>query len=454
MLTSSLQTKGVQAFLWISLTTALLWVALWNGYPTFYPDSGTYLECGFLLETPVDRPITYGLFIVATSLGGFSLWMTILAQAILLFVTTRAFVRLFQPSGWMVPVLIATITSGVSFLTSQVMSDVFTSIMILSMLLYGFSPKGRIGWLVLYTVCCAMHTSHLPVALLLYPVLLATMRLASVPTLRAAWMKTWGLLAATVVAYVALNISMVKSTEAFYAAHLAETGDLHEYLNRACPDANYDLCRIIDRIPQSADHFLWHEQGPMHWYPDRDRMKADLGSIIGDMLKDERSRRRILLSTLRSGTKQLSAFDAGEGNVPFPAGSGVHTRMERHFGRELSRFERMRQNDAIAFAKATNGLNAYYRVATIASLIVIGLCMMVMVRLREWRFVACVGFVAIAYVVNCFVNAGLVVVVVAHRFGAKLIWFAPLLAAIGVCWLVMHWKTIRWRLIGSEQPER
>ena len=69
MLTSSLQTKGVQAFLWISLTTALLWVALWNGYPTFYPDSGTYLECGFLLETPVDRPITYGLFIVATSLG-------------------------------------------------------------------------------------------------------------------------------------------------------------------------------------------------------------------------------------------------------------------------------------------------------------------------------------------------------------------------------------------------
>jgi hypothetical protein len=51
--------------------------AFWNGFPFIYPDIGTYLGSGFIPEMPIDRPIAYGLFIFATSLGGLSLWLTI-----------------------------------------------------------------------------------------------------------------------------------------------------------------------------------------------------------------------------------------------------------------------------------------------------------------------------------------------------------------------------------------
>ena len=416
------------------LALALSWVALWNGYPTFYPDSGTYLECGFLLETPVDRPITYGLFLWTTSVAGLSLWSTIVAQSVLLAVAAIAFVQLFLPKGWLLPILVTVLVSGVSFLSSQVMTDVFTSIMLMCMVLFGFSDRGRVRWLLLYTVCCAMHTSHLPVALLLFPLLLIAVRVSGAISMRAAWGKTWGLLAATVVAYLAINISVVKSMEAFYAAHLAETGDLQEYLLRRCPDANYDLCALKDPIPRSADVFLWDKRGVAHRYPDRDKMEADLGTIIGDMLGDDIARRRILRSTLHSAARQLGTFGISEGNVPFPAGSGVHARIMKYFPHELERFEGMRQNVPEVFLPVVGALNGFYRAAVIASMVILCVCMVLMVRIREWRFVACIAFVVAAYMVNCFVNAGLVVV--ANRFGAKLVWLAPLLATMGVCWLV------------------
>ena len=65
-------------------TLALLIAALWNGYPLVYSDTSAYLASGFLLETPIDRPITYGLFMRVCSLNGFSLGLVVLAQAMLL----------------------------------------------------------------------------------------------------------------------------------------------------------------------------------------------------------------------------------------------------------------------------------------------------------------------------------------------------------------------------------
>jgi hypothetical protein len=61
-------------FSFIATTCLLLFDALYNGYPLIYSDTGTYLSSGFLLETPFDRPITYGIFMRISSLNGVSLW--------------------------------------------------------------------------------------------------------------------------------------------------------------------------------------------------------------------------------------------------------------------------------------------------------------------------------------------------------------------------------------------
>ena len=51
-------------------TILLSWAAFYNGFPLIYSDTSTYLESGFVLETPLDRPITYGLLMRLFSLNG------------------------------------------------------------------------------------------------------------------------------------------------------------------------------------------------------------------------------------------------------------------------------------------------------------------------------------------------------------------------------------------------
>src|ERR1035438_4255445 len=63
---------------------ALMFYAIYNGFPILYNDTSTYLNSGFELITPADRPITYGIFIRLASLNGFSLWTVIFFQSFIL----------------------------------------------------------------------------------------------------------------------------------------------------------------------------------------------------------------------------------------------------------------------------------------------------------------------------------------------------------------------------------
>ena len=58
--------------------------SFYNGFPIVYSDTSTYLASGFELETPFDRPITYGLFLRIASLNGLSMWLVIFFQALIL----------------------------------------------------------------------------------------------------------------------------------------------------------------------------------------------------------------------------------------------------------------------------------------------------------------------------------------------------------------------------------
>jgi len=70
---------------------------------------------------------------------------------------------------------------------------------------------------------------------------------------------------------------------------------------------------------------------------------------------------------------------------------------------------------------------------------ILTLACMVLAALGDRLFIACTFFLFMGYLLNCLVNAGLVVV--ANRFGAKLIWLLPLLAIIGAVMLVRRLST-------------
>ena len=67
---------------------SLLWVAVYNGYPLVWWDSGSYIYTSCRLEVLPSRPVFYGLFLLATH-WRLTLWSSIVAQAALLVYVLR-----------------------------------------------------------------------------------------------------------------------------------------------------------------------------------------------------------------------------------------------------------------------------------------------------------------------------------------------------------------------------
>src|SRR4051812_5172804 len=104
--------------------------AFYNGFPLVYSDTSTYIASGFELESPFDRPITYGLFLRIFSLNGLSLWFVIFFQSLILsyliFLVVQLVIRQesFLMFGLLTIILLSLFT-GVSWTVSQLMPDVF-----------------------------------------------------------------------------------------------------------------------------------------------------------------------------------------------------------------------------------------------------------------------------------------------------------------------------------------
>src|SRR5438105_15945017 len=76
-------------------TLILLAPALYDHFPLIYADLGTYIRSGFMTETPVDRPITYGILLRLFSFNGCFLFGMVILQAVTLLWVMRLFVRSF-----------------------------------------------------------------------------------------------------------------------------------------------------------------------------------------------------------------------------------------------------------------------------------------------------------------------------------------------------------------------
>src|SRR5690606_34892748 len=122
----------------------LMYAGFYNGYPLVTSDTGTYLNSGFNLTVPDDRPITYGLFIRFVSMG-FSLWLPIFLQNALVSFVIVEFIRFSGAEikkHFYIPIfLFLSYLSGISWFSSQIMPDIFSavSILVLPVLLFSRS---------------------------------------------------------------------------------------------------------------------------------------------------------------------------------------------------------------------------------------------------------------------------------------------------------------------------
>ncbi len=267
---------------WLTLAAAaaiLLWPAVLNGYPLVYDDTGTYILSGFHPEVPVDRPVTYGLFLRVASAGS-QPWLVVVAQALLLaWALQRAFslaTGRSSPGAAVALALAGACLGGAGIAASELMPDVFTALVIVSMaavLGLELSRRDLVAFGALLWLALVVHLSHLNLAVALLLLAggwnlaarrarfrFAPRRLALIAVITAsAWLTI-----PTTHALMGGGFTLARGGTVFLVGRMAANGILADVLGARCAEARWRLCAYQDRLPMTTDEFAWSPSSPLY----------------------------------------------------------------------------------------------------------------------------------------------------------------------------------------------
>jgi len=408
----------------------LMGAALYNGYPLLYADTGTYLASGFELETPYDRPITYGLFIRIFSLNGFSTWPVIFAQSFLLALVIYECFRQFAPQASASrATILGTLTlccfTGVSWVSSWLIADVFTPVTILCtlLLLYGKHTRGAAaGWLFLLLLGLCTHLSHVLMSAPLFLLALLWALRARKKKIGTPFKISHALagLLLCMLAFFSMGSAASKSRHVYLMGRLVETGVIDTYLADNCAKKPLALCRWRDSLPPDAGTFMFDSTGAFAQMGGRTGTKQEFDAIIADVFTSPKYLARYLGAGISGTLKQLVTINAGEGLCHYPPGSRPYERMKHYFPAELNEYRFSKQAFNL-FTQLPLANFLYYLSAGISLLL-----------LLSWRFGGNASvelrrlfdFLVLAYVVQCAVCVNFSTL--ANRFGCRVVWLFPL----------------------------
>lgn len=420
----------------------LLAVAAFNGYPLVYSDSGTYISSGHSGRTPIDRPITYGLFLYWSSLAT-SLWFTAAAQNLLLSTVLWELVALFVESlrkamvVFFSCVILLSLGTGAGWYSNQIMPDVFAPIQVLLLfvLLFGrpaSAPK-RIALSTLLVVSIAMHLTHLLIAslvLAIWGVFAGLGRgqqlkrnVAVCCTVAASWLVI-PVLNATLDGKAYLS----KASHMFLMAHMADTGTLHRFLAERCtgpPFHEYALCRDEEQVPQQLRDFLWDYNRAGN-PANVESTRFEYNEILKEIVSTPRLLFRSIGASVRYGLLQLVRFDVGDALGSYREGSAPFRQVAARYPQEVESYLGSKQSaDRLPFVLVSR----IQRVVVAMSLIVI--CSVLALAPRRLSLArSFLLFSLLAMTVNAFATAGLNSPT--DRFQARIVWILPLGAVLTI----------------------
>ncbi len=417
----------------------LLWPALWNGYPIVFDDTGTYLSQAVHRYLGWDRPVFYSLFLLPLHMT-LTTWPAIAAQALLAAYTLHLVRRVLLPAAspwWLLP-FVATLagTTALPWFASQLMPDIFTPLLVLTLALLLFTPehlsRAERAWLVLFSAfMIAAQQSSVALALALLLLLTPLRRTLGAATAlgRAGRM----LLAAppllAMAALVAVNLAghgraaLSPFGNVFLLARVIYDGPGMDVLRRDCPGAGWRLCPYLDRFPPTSDQFLWLPDSPIVVAGGHKRVSADADAIIVAAIRAEPGAE--LSAWLHNGFLQLGNFASGDELHACP------TTVTPWIDRDFPRFERA----AYAAARQTeDGLSVPGWMQTLHATVALGGlggCELVLMVAFRRRHIAA-GFAAaalLAVLANAFIAGGLSTP--HHRYGSRVMLLMPVIALLG-----------------------
>ena len=312
----------------VLLCPILLAVAIWNGFPIIYYDTGAYLLEGLGHAFVVERSPVYSIFLFVAG-GGWSLWTIAILQALMTAFVMTELARVFAPRLRLWALLLIgvalVIATGLPWYVGQIEPDCLTALVILSVYLLAFHAE-KLGaarsWLLVAVgaFCTAAHPSHLvltaglALSLALYRGALWTARNTSWPKADARPAVLCFVLALTMI--VASNFSLTgqifvtRAGPAFLFARLLQDRIVMKLLDDTCPGSGYRLCSYKDVLPRSADGWLWGRDSPFFKLGRFAGTSAESQRIVWDSI-----RRYPLLqieSVLRDTAVQFVTYKTGD----------------------------------------------------------------------------------------------------------------------------------------------
>lgn len=344
------------------LFTSLLMIApaLYNRYPLVYFDSGAYMEMAVNLEPSFHRAIGYPMLMKLTGLL-MSNWPIIFLQGLLLSLMLFRLVSLLfdrnRFSFHLLLVFVLAFFSSASWYAAQLMPDIFT--FILSVSLLSLILEKNLQWWqwslygLLLFVCSITHLSHLPILLLM---MLFFVVLRFVPNPFKLSMPAWSVLGVVLLsswmfissynAAFNMGFGLSKASNVFITANIGEMGYLKLYLDENCDDRNTSLCDIKDQLPLETGGYLWDVNGPVQTHPGGwEGANADYAPIVHDFLTKPRYLKWFLFGAVKATFKQVFQIELGSGlQYQYGEGTSPYWPMQTHFQNELNEYLSSVQN--------------------------------------------------------------------------------------------------------------
>ena len=403
----------------VLLVPLLLSVAIWNGFPLIFYDTGAYILQGLGREFVVERSPVYSLFLSYGG-GGKSLWLIAVIQAFLTAFVIVETARCVAPKMGIaifasVAVALVVLT-GLPWYAGQIEPDCFTALTVLCTYLLAFHARDlgasrTVAIFLTAAFAAATHPSHilLIVGLVL---IVATFKVVSIARNGVAGLRLSSLalplmsaLLAVVMTFVS-NYSLTgkiffnRAGSVFVFASLLQDGLVDRLLDDTCPQSGYKLCAYKGELPKTAEHWLWFPDSPFARLGHFAGTAAESERIVDDILM--RYPGGFLLSTINDTAEQLVDFRTGDQIEPQEW--VLHSNLARFIPRQMAAYMRARQQEGKIRFHYVNDLQ--WPVAALAQ-IGAGAAFVMMVRRRRWNSAIFLGFMMAALLGNALICGAL-----------------------------------------------
>jgi hypothetical protein len=422
---------------------ALLWVALFNGYPIIFSDTASYLLTGltFIAHWPFRSP-GYSIFTKLTSLG-ISAWLVIGVQAIIVvYVLDKTCEYLMgnerrnREICLLASVSVLGALTSLPWLVSQLMPDVFAGIVFLSSFLLAFNDqlpaRSRISLAAILMISTGVHTSLLPIAALFVALLIIiklVVRLRRAATLRGAVLASLvvpliagGLSTATLNYRMHLGFKFSPSGQIFMLSRLFADGLAADFLRDNCPKQPLIACDYLSQLPRTQLEFLF-ENHPL--LEEMVEHNDEMDEIVHGTLSTHKL--RFLTSSIKETFLQLAALRTGDEVRSYHAKEWNRDAVAQVFPRDFPAFLNSKETrgQLLPWANAAAAIDTVTFWLSVVICLAFS-CIKAMGRLNQF-FYAAMAFLLINAAV-CATFSG-----VFDRYQSRVAWLAALCATAFVC---------------------